>query len=120
MLTVTSLPLLRPLAQEARDQANKLFSITRKEKEPWDDTISLRSVHTSGADDEERKTGAGVGVVALSTPASEDGFVAQQDMSSVIRTVEVQISYESNETPMIHACLVGLVQGQAMERLAGR
>jgi len=41
-------------------------------------------------------------------------------MSQVIRTVEVQISYEKNETPMIHACLVGLVQGQAMERLAGR
>jgi hypothetical protein len=61
-----------------------------------------------------------VGVVALGTPTSPDGFVAQQDMSQVIRTVEVQISYEKNETPMIHACLVGLVQGQAMERLAGR
>ncbi|KAH0122956.1 hypothetical protein KCU66_g8495, partial [Aureobasidium melanogenum] len=129
VLTVTSLPLLRPLAQEAREKANKLFSIARKEKEPWDDTISLRSVHTSGADDEESKTGmvnvesktgAGVGVIALGTPASQGGFLAQQDMSSVVRTVEVQISYEANETPMIHACLVGLVQGQAMERLAGR
>ncbi|KAH0362505.1 hypothetical protein KCU65_g7975, partial [Aureobasidium melanogenum] len=129
VLTVTSLPLLRPLAQEARVKANKLFSITRKEKEPWDDTISLRSVHTSGADDEEAKTGgddiesktgAGVGVVALGSPARQEGFLAQQDLSSVVRTVEVQISYESNETPMIHACLVGLVQGQAMERLAGR
>jgi hypothetical protein len=71
-------------------------------------------------DDEESKTGAGVGVVALSSPQTPDGFVAQQDMSQVIRTVEVEISYEKNETPMIHACLVGLVQGQAMERLAGR
>ncbi|KAI4737829.1 hypothetical protein E4T50_11708 [Aureobasidium sp. EXF-12298] len=115
VLTVTSLPLLRPLAQEARH----LFTKTREVKEPWDDTISLRSIHTSGMDDEESKTGAGVGVVALSSPQS-DGFVAQQDMSQVIRTVEVEISYEKNETPMIHACLVGLVQGQAMERLAGR
>lgn len=116
VLTVTSLPLLRPLAQEARH----LFTKTREVKEPWDDTISLRSIHTSGMDDEESKTGAGVGVVALSSPQSPDGFVAQQDMSQVIRTVEVEISYEKNETPMIHACLVGLVQGQAMERLAGR
>ncbi|KAH0289303.1 hypothetical protein M436DRAFT_82534 [Aureobasidium namibiae CBS 147.97] len=116
VLTVTSLPLLRPLAQEAR----QLFTKTREAKEPWDDTISLRSIHTSGLDDEESKTGAGVGVVALGSPQTPDGFVAQQDMSQVIRTVEVQISYEKNETPMIHACLVGLVQGQAMERLAGR
>ncbi|KAI4798037.1 hypothetical protein E4T45_11688 [Aureobasidium sp. EXF-8846] len=116
VLTVTSLPLLRPLAQEAR----QLFTKTREPKEPWDDTISLRSIHTSNVEDEESKTGAGVGVVALGTPTSPDGFVAQQDMSQVIRTVEVQISYEKNETPMIHACLVGLVQGQAMERLAGR
>jgi len=116
VLTVTSLPLLRPLAQEAR----QLFTKTREPKEPWDDTISLRSIHTSNVEDEESKTGAGVGVVALGTPTSPHGFVAQQDMSQVIRTVEVKISYEKNETPMIHACLVGLVQGQAMERLAGR
>jgi len=116
VLTVTSLPLLRPLAQEAR----QLFSKTREVKEPWDDTISLRSIHTSGLEDEESKTGAGVGVVALGSPQSPNGFIAQQDMSQVVRTVEVEISYEKNETPMIHACLVGLVQGQAMERLAGR
>jgi hypothetical protein len=116
VLTVTSLPLLRPLAQEARH----LFAKTREPKEQWDDTISLRSIHTSGVEDEERKTGAGVGVIALGTPSGQEGFVAQQDMSQVVRTVEVQISYEKNETPMIHACLVGLVQGQAMERLAGR
>ncbi|KAI4718498.1 hypothetical protein E4T48_05334 [Aureobasidium sp. EXF-10727] len=118
VLTVTSLPLLRPLAQGARQQANRLFSTSRKIKEPWDDTVSLRSLHTTG--DEESKTGAGVGVVALASPANDGGFLAQQDMSNVVRTVEVSISYESNETPMIHACLVGLVQGQAMERLAGR
>ncbi|KAI4725631.1 hypothetical protein E4T49_06601 [Aureobasidium sp. EXF-10728] len=118
VLTVTSLPLLRPLAMGARQQANRLFSTSRKVKEPWDDTVSLRSLHTTG--DEESKTGAGVGVVALASPANDGGFLAQQDMSNVVRTVEVSISYESNETPMIHACLVGLVQGQAMERLAGR
>jgi hypothetical protein len=116
VLTVTSLPLLRPLAQEAR----LLLTKTREPKEQWDDTISLRSIHTSGVEDEESKTGAGVGVTALGTPSNQEGFVAQQDMSQVIRTVEVQISYEKNETPMIHACLVGLVQGQAMESLARR
>jgi hypothetical protein len=77
VLTVTSLPLLRPLAQEAR----LLLTKTREPKEQWDDTISLRSIHTSGVEDEESKTGAGVGVTALGTPSNQEGFVAQQDMS---------------------------------------
>ncbi|KEQ95350.1 hypothetical protein AUEXF2481DRAFT_29434 [Aureobasidium subglaciale EXF-2481] len=120
VLTVTSLPLLRPLAQEARERATRMLSVNRKTKEPWDDTISLRSIHTHTQNDEKSKTGAGVGVVALSATPAHNGFVAQQDPEAVIRTVEVEISYEKNETPMIHAALVGLVQGQAMERLAGR
>ncbi|KAI5271306.1 hypothetical protein E4T47_05372 [Aureobasidium subglaciale] len=120
VLTVTSLPLLRPLAQEARERATRMLSVNRIIKEPWDDTISLRSIHTHTQNDEESKTGAGVGVVALSATPAHDGFAAQQDPEAVIRTVEVEISYEKNETPMIHAALVGLVQGQAMERLAGR
>ncbi|THZ01875.1 hypothetical protein D6C92_00952 [Aureobasidium pullulans] len=118
VLTVTSLPLLRPLARETRERTARLLSINRKIKEPWDDTISLRSMHT-GQEDVESKTGAGVGVTALGNH-SRDGFASQQDPESVIRTVEVSISYEKNDSPLIHAALVGLVQGQAMERLAGR
>jgi len=75
-------------------------------------------MHT-GQEDVESKTGAGVGVTALGNH-SRDGFASQQDPESVIRTVEVSISYEKNDSPLIHAALVGLVQGQAMERLAGR
>ncbi|KAI5203880.1 hypothetical protein E4T39_03931 [Aureobasidium subglaciale] len=120
VLTVTSLPFLRPLAQEARERATRILSVSRKFKEPWDDTISLRSIHTHTQNDEESKTGADVGVVALSATPAHHGFAAQQDPESLIRTIEVEITYEKNETPMIHAALVGLVQGQAMERLAGR
>jgi len=35
-------------------------------------------------------------------------------MGSISRTVEVQVSYESANAPVVHAALVGLLQGEMM------
>jgi hypothetical protein len=90
----------------------------RKIKDAWDDTISLRSMPLSSH--EEYKIGAGVGVTAVGISSARDGFTSQQDPFSITRTVEVEVSHSDNATPLIHAALVGLIQGERMERLAGR
>lgn len=68
----------------------------------------------------DSKTGAGVDIVALGSTSSHEGFTSQQDPFAITRTVEVQISHDTNDVPLIHAALIGLVQGEMMERLAGR
>ena len=115
VLTVTSVPLLRPLAEETRRRTAKLLNKTREAQEPWDDTVSLRSMSKDGD-----KTGAGVDVSALGSQSSQENFAAQQDPFSITRTVEVSVSHSENNAPILHAALVGLVQGEMMERLAAR
>lgn len=118
VLTVTSLPLLRPLARKTRERTARLLSKSHKMKESWDDTISLHSLTPS----RNHKTGAGVGVRALGSTSSQENFAfaSQQDPLSITRTVEVSVSHDNNDSSLLHAALVGLVQGEQMERLARR
>lgn len=49
--------------------------------------------------------------------SSEEHILAVEEPGGITRTVEVEISYSPNDTPFVHAALVGLIQGELM---AGR
>jgi hypothetical protein len=104
VIIVTSIPLIRPLFKRRKRQ------LIEPENTKWDDTITLNSAYSiKGA--RSRAAPMSISSQENIVPHLPDQYEMDHKQGITV-TREVSVTYQTHDTPFVHASLVGLVQGE--------